>query len=79
MTQTDLQFCQAPAPDTVAYRLLVALQAGARLTPLSALQEFNCLSLSQRIGELKKQGWPIVSEMIEVASGKRVACYRMGK
>ena len=40
------------------------LAKGKGLTPLSALRRFGCLSLSQRIGELKREGWPISSKMI---------------
>lgn len=78
MTQMDL-ICTVPTRGTMLYELLAALQNGECLTPLLALQKYDCLSLSQRMGELKRQGWPIVTEMIEVASGKRVAQYRMAK
>jgi hypothetical protein len=56
--------------------ILRALAKGERLTPLRALEQFGCLSLSQRVGELKREGWPIVSEMVDTPSGKRVAEYR---
>ena len=42
--------CVVPDADTLAGKILRALQAGRKLTPLSALNEFQCLSLSQRIG-----------------------------
>lgn len=57
------------------YELLAALQNGERLTPAIAYEKYHCLSLSQRIGEFKRQGWPILSRMIELATGKRVAQY----
>lgn len=78
MTQLDLLApCRVPEKGTMVYELLMALQGGERLTPLIALNKFQCLSLSQRVGELKRAGWPIVSEMVSVGSGKRVACYWM--
>lgn len=80
MTQTEISFeprCKVPESGTLQRRLLDAMKRGERLTPLSALESFRCLSLSQRIGELKRMGWPICSEMIQVNSGKRVACYWM--
>lgn len=78
MTQLDLLVeCRVPDRGTVSYEILMALKSGERLTPLSALEKFRCLSLSQRVGELKRAGWPIVSEMVAVPSGKRVAQYRM--
>lgn len=35
------------------------------LTPLTALNKYRCLSLSQRVGDFKKEGLPIVSEQVE--------------
>ncbi len=57
------------------WTLLEALRRGERLTVLVALQQYQCYALSQRIGELKVLGWPIRSEMVSVASGKKVAEY----
>jgi hypothetical protein len=57
--------------------ILMFLQGGGRLTPLKALEQFGCLSLSQRIGELIRAGHPIRSEMIRLSNGKRVAEYRL--
>lgn len=78
MTQLDLMpHCKLPSKGTMTWELLMALKNGQKLTPLDALNKYACLSLSQRIGELKRAGWPICSEMVEVNSGKRVACYWM--
>lgn len=80
MTQTDLAFAppvKVPSKGTMAWDLLMALKNGERLTPLTALERYRCFSLSQRMGELRRSGWPIVSEMVSVHSGKRVACYRL--
>jgi hypothetical protein len=67
--------CVVPEANTLQGKLLRAMQSGERLTPISALEGYQCFSLSQRIGELKRMGWPIQSRMIEVPSGKRVAEY----
>lgn len=69
--------CQVPEPDTLQGKLLRALQRGERLTPISALQGYQCLSLSQRIGELKEFGWPIRTTIIKVGPKKRVAEYSL--
>lgn len=61
----------------MTWELLMALKNGERLTPLSALERYRCFSLSQRMGELKRAGWPILTEMVALNSGKRVAQYRM--
>ncbi len=55
--------------------ILAELQAGRRLTPLTALIRVHTLALSQRIGELRREGWPVQSRMIELEHGKRVAEY----
>lgn len=78
MTQLDLLAeCKVPPRGTVSYEILMALKQGYKLTPLMALQMFDCLSLSQRIGELKKEGWPIQTQMVQVNSGKKVAEYSL--
>lgn len=79
MTQPELCFdepkCKVPEFGTMTYRLLAGLKAGERLTPLTALEKYQCFSLSQRMGELKRSGWPIMSQMVRVNSGKKVAEY----
>lgn len=55
--------------------ILKALQQGDRLTHLDAEKRFNCLRLGARIYDLKQQGHNIISKMITVPSGKRVAQY----
>jgi len=70
--------CVVPDADTLSGKLLRALQRGERLTPISALEGYQCFSLSQRMGELKRAGWPVVVAMIKTPSGKRVAEYSMG-
>lgn len=79
MTQTELTFAKVPEYGTMTYQLLRALKSGERLTPLSALERYQCFSLSQRMGELRRAGWPIVSRMVKVNSGKKVAEYAMGE
>lgn len=69
--------CQVPERGTMTWDLLVALKNGERLTPLTALSRFNCLSLSQRMGELRRAGWPIEFRMVKVNSGKSVAQYHL--
>ena len=83
MIQTAIDFdavprCSVPDSDTLQGKLLRALQSGERLTPISALERFQCFSLSQRMGELRRMGWPITATMIRVPSGKKVAEYSFG-
>lgn len=58
-----------------ADQILEHLKAGNRITPLDALNMFQCLRLGGRIYDLKKLGHPIEKEMIETPSGKHVAQY----
>jgi hypothetical protein len=59
--------------------LLRELEAGGRLTPLIAAYEFGVMALSQRMGDLRRAGYPVVSEMVKLPSGKRVARYSLAK
>lgn len=79
--QLDIVFaerreCVVPEADTQQGKILRYLRNGGSLTPLEALSMFGCMALSQRCGELARAGWPIVSEMVKLPSGKRVARYR---
>lgn len=69
--------CVVPAEDTQQGQILRYLRAGGSLTVAEALSMFGCYALSQRCGELSRAGWPIISEMVKLANGKRVARYRM--
>lgn len=54
------------------------LAMGLSITPIQALEKFGCLTLSQRIGEIKRDGFKVQSTMIRVGE-KRVASYQMAK
>ena len=66
-----------PAPDSQQGKILRYLRNGGSLTVGEALSMFGCYALSQRIGELKRAGWPIVAESYKTPGGARVARYRM--
>lgn len=77
MTQLDLLEARTKIPpqDSQCYRILLMLQAGARLTVGTALKELGVYALSQRCGELRrKYGWPIQSRTVE-AGGAKVSEY----
>ena len=63
--------------DTQKYSIANWLKAGNSLTPLEALNRFGTLRLGARVFELKRDGLPIITEMVEVSDGKRVASYRL--
>lgn len=78
MTQLDL-ICQAPKAGTQHHTLLMAFQRGESLTVGIALERYGVYALSQRVGELKKMGWPIDSEPVTTAGGARISRYWMSK
>jgi len=60
-------------------KIINYLMTRGPLTVLEAMKYLKCYALSQRIGELKNEGFPIQREMIQVESGKRVARYFLPK
>lgn len=57
--------------------VLAWLETGRPLTPMQALYEFGCFRLGARVEELRRQGWNVITEMVEVGRRKRVASYRL--
>jgi hypothetical protein len=55
--------------------ILNHLIAGGSLTPLESLSLYGVMALSQRIGELKRQGYPIRSTLVETPTHKHVSRY----
>ncbi len=53
------------------------LERGGKLTPIAALNMFGCLSLAQRIMNLRDQGMNIKTDMITTATGKRIGKYSL--
>ena len=47
------------------------------ITPAQALAHLGCFRLAARVGELRQEGHPVATEMIEVPSGKHVARYSL--
>lgn len=60
-------------------KLLEHFLRGGTLTVAEALSQYGIYALSQRVGELKREGVPIDAEMVETPGGARVARYRMGR
>jgi len=59
-------------------QILEYLKQGNSITALEALNVFQCMRLASRINDLKNSGYKIVSHMVEVKSGKKVASYTLG-
>jgi hypothetical protein len=64
--------CIVPDADTGCGRLLRALQRGMRPTIITAGPELGIGALSQRIGDLRRMGWPIRDRKV---SGKSYVEY----
>lgn len=80
MNQASLAFdppCRLPAEGTQCRILLMAMQRGEILTVGEALTRYSVYALSQRCGELRRMNWPVVSRMVKLRSGKRIAAYRL--
>ena len=56
-------------------QILSALQAGRKLTPIDALNDFDCMRLGARIRDLREKGFDIRTEDFVTRSGKHVALY----
>lgn len=80
MIQAAIDFApvvRVPSKGTQLHTLLLALQRGEILTVSVALREYGVYALSQRMGDLRRSGWPVESAMVEVKPGTRVAQYKM--
>ena len=55
--------------------IMKKLHAGEIISPLTALKDFGCLSLAQRISELRAKGEPIKSELVKNSEGKKYSIY----
>jgi len=56
--------------------ILLYLQSGHTITPLEALDMFGCFRLGARIYDIKKAGYAVKSEMVEI-NGKHIARYSL--
>jgi hypothetical protein len=74
---TAVPRCSVPASETQLGTLLRALQRGERLTVAVAMSEYGVYALSQRMGDLKRMGWPVQSRAVSTNSGKRISEYSM--
>ena len=58
--------------------ILEYLKAGNSLTPLTAIFEpFRCMRLGARCYDLKKAGYNVISNWVELPNGKRVKSYSL--
>lgn len=73
MTQLELIApCRVPDRGTQCFELLMAMQAGKKLTIWNAMVEHGVGALHQRMKDLRDMGWPIKRSEV-TKNGKRVA------
>ena len=60
---------------TQSDRILSALERGAAISPLTALERYGCMRLAARIDELRRAGHNIKTTMVHEKTGKRYALY----
>lgn len=58
-------------------KILRYLESGGTLTVAKALALFGCYALSQRIGNLIREGYPIVKETVISKGGVRITEYSL--
>lgn len=51
-------------PGSQCFRILEWLRAGKTITPLQAMQMFNCYVLHSRIAELRAAGWDVKCRLV---------------
>ncbi len=59
-------------------RMLKALKNGGTFTVNQARRRFGVINVSQRIQELREEGWPIYTNVKSRFDGSRYNLYRMG-
>ena len=60
---------------TQAERVLAYIEEFGSITQYEALQDLGCMRLASRISDLKKQGFPIKSEVVSVKNRFNENCY----
>jgi hypothetical protein len=66
------------AKQSQSQKILNYLQTGKTLSPLQALQLFNCMRLASRINDLRKDGHEVTTDIV-YQDDKRWANYRLMK
>ncbi len=59
---------------TQTQQIKAALQSGAAITPIDALNQYGCFRLAARIDELRREGLDIET-VTQTRNGKRYAAY----
>lgn len=72
----EKEMIRVPERGSQCWELLMAFEAGERLTTMEAFKRFGITTISQRCGELRRiYGWKIQSRMLKVGPKTYVAEY----
>lgn len=63
--------------DSQKKMILNYLQTGKGITAIEALRHFGCFRLAARINDLRRDGYDIKTEMIDINDRKRFALYTL--
>ena len=80
ISQLPIEFSrpvEVPDAGTQCGVLLRAFKRGESLTVAEALTRYGVFALSQRCGDLRRNGWPVKSEFVTLPSGATVKRYWM--
>lgn len=81
LADAPASYRRRPADGTVRAAILAELEAGRTLTSLEAWRRFGTSRLAADVFELRRMGWPVVSEETPVrcreGRSARIATYRM--
>ena len=59
--------------------ILNFLESGESLTPIEALEKFQCFRLAARMNDLRKKGYVIKTKILKDDNGKSYASYSIPK
>lgn len=59
--------------------ILSHIKRGWWINPRQCIEKYGCMTLSQRIGDLREEGWPIEKDWLVTDSGARVRKYRLAR
>jgi hypothetical protein len=65
--------------DSQETQVLQHMVKHGNITPVEALEKYQCFRLASRINDLRSGGVEIVTDMIKMEDGKRYAVYRLGR
>jgi len=60
-------------------KILYDLLKGDKLTPIDCLRRYGSFRAYARMYDLRQRDWNIITTMIKLPNGKRVAQYSLGK